>query len=51
MGAAIGDSLLWALAWVVIAVAGIVVQLRWFSSFELDRSGYRDVTVVTSSYR
>jgi hypothetical protein len=51
VGAAIGDSLLWALAWVVIAAAGIVVQLRWFSSFELDRSGYRDVTVVTTSYR
>jgi hypothetical protein len=51
VGAAVSDSLLWGLAWLVLAMAGIVVQLRWFASFELDRSGYRDVTVVSTSYR
>ena len=49
VGAAIGDSLLWALAWLVLALAGIVVQLRSFQAYEIDRSSYRDVTYVVST--
>jgi hypothetical protein len=51
VGAAIGDSVLWALAWAALAVAGVVVQLRSSAAFTLDRSGYRDVTVVSARTR
>jgi hypothetical protein len=49
MGAVIRDSWLWAGAWAVLAVAGIVVQLRTFPEFRIDRTGYRDSTYVMVS--
>ena len=51
VGAAIGDSVLWGLAWAALAVAGVVVQLRSAATFTIDRSGYRDVTRSSTGYR
>ncbi len=51
VSAAIGDSVLWGLAWLVLAVAGMVVQIWTSSAYTLDRSGYRDVTVVATRTR
>ncbi len=49
LGAVINDSLLWAAAWAVLAIAGMFVQLRTFAEFKLDRTGYRDATYVVVS--
>ncbi len=48
MGAAIDDSLLWALAWAVLAVAGVIVQLRSFATYTLEVIQYRDARYVTT---
>ena len=49
LGAPIHDSLFWAAAWAVLAIAGMVVQLRTFPEFQIDRKGYRDVSYVMVS--
>jgi hypothetical protein len=49
MAAVIRDSWLWAGAWLVLAIAGVVVQLRTFPEFQIDRTGYRDSTYVMVS--
>ena len=49
VGAPIHDSPLWAAAWVVLAIVGVVVQLRTFPEFQIDRTGYRDSTYVMVS--
>ena len=51
VSAAIGDSVLWGLAWAVLAVAGVVVQWWSSASFTIDRSSYRDVTYVSTRSR
>ena len=49
LGAVIRDSWLWAGAWAVLAIAGMIVQLRTFPEFQIDRTGYRDSTYVMAS--
>ena len=51
VSAAIGDSVLWGLAWALLAVAGVVVQWWSSASFTIDRSSYRDVTYVSTRSR
>lgn len=51
VSAAIGDSVLWGLAWAVLAVAGVAVQWWTSASFTLDRASYRDVTYVSTRTR
>jgi hypothetical protein len=49
LSAVIRDSWLWAGAWAVLAIAGMVVQLRTFPEFLIDRKGYRDASYMMVS--
>jgi hypothetical protein len=49
LGSVIHDSLLWAGTWAILAIAGMIVQLRTFAEFRLDRTGYRDATYVVTT--
>jgi hypothetical protein len=51
VSAAIGDSVLWGLAWAVLAVAGVAVQWWTTATFTIDRTTYRDVTTTSARRR
>lgn len=51
VSAAIGDFVLWGLAWAVVSVAGVVVQWWSSASFTIDRNSYRGVTYVSTRTR
>ncbi len=49
LGSVVHDSLLWFGLWAILSIAGMVVQLRTFQEFRIDRTGYRDATYVVAT--
>ena len=49
LGSVVHDSLLWSGLWAILSIAGMVVQLRTFQEFRIDRTGYRDATYVVAT--